>query len=69
MIGVMVRQKEPGYIGKGYAELIQTLHRTASGVKDELFRSGFDQSARSKAVQDRRRRAGAEQGNAKKIGI
>jgi hypothetical protein len=39
---------------------MQSLHGAAAGVENKLLHADFDQCARPKTIQARRRRAGAE---------
>ncbi len=62
-----MREKHTGDRAERNAELIQPLHRATPGVENEFLGADFHQRARSAAVPPRRRRAGAEQSDAKKL--
>jgi hypothetical protein len=67
MVGMMVGKKYSRNIAKRNPKLMQSLHGAATRVENELFLADFDQRARSKAVETRRRRAAAEKSYAKSI--
>jgi hypothetical protein len=46
---------------------MEPLHGAAAGVEDKFFSARFDQRARAEAVEQRRRRASAQQGDAESV--
>jgi hypothetical protein len=54
-------------VGKKHSRNIAKRNGASTRVENEFFLAGFDQRARSKAVETRRRRAAAEKSYAKSI--
>src|SRR5690242_13080404 len=61
MIRVQMRE-EKFYVTQAHALLLQADWTAAAAVKDEFFRTGLNERAWSKTVENRNRRTGAEQG-------
>src|SRR5437016_2238054 len=58
MIGVVVCKKHAGYVSERDLQLMTPLHRAAPCIENEFLGSDFNQSARAKTVQNRRRSTG-----------
>jgi hypothetical protein len=50
VIGMMMREQQPGDVGERDSQLVQPLHRAAPGIEDKFLIAGFDQGARPEAV-------------------
>jgi hypothetical protein len=58
MVGMKMREEQ--VFRKPNPELEETLHHTASGIKEKFLSSGFDQRARTEAIHNRTRCSGTQ---------
>jgi hypothetical protein len=62
---MVVCQKQPANFTETNTQLMQSLHSAAPGIENKFALANFDERARSKALQTGRRRARAEERDAK----
>src|SRR6266481_4362807 len=59
MIRMVVCKKDAGYVSERDLQLVKSLHRATPGIENEFLGSDFNQSARAKTIQNRRRSTGS----------
>ncbi len=52
-------KKHSGYVSERDLQLVKSLHRATPGIENEFLGSDFNESARAKTIQNRRRSTGS----------